>query len=352
MNERTICFSLLIFLSLGIASASQQSPNPAPAKSQAQTRADALLDRARDISDIHSKNAPAFRLKASFSFVGKDLEAVQGTYTEVWISDSQWRRETIMGKVRRVEVGLPNRRWLLDTDADFPAAAARLPDLVNIFPSRSLALDFESVTDNTETAPPSLCAVTRPDSQQLKYAFCFDTRSGALLSRAAPEVRPNNTASVSCVYGIFRKFGVFWYPREMACFEESHKKIDAKIEEISAEPSPDTTLFKPPAGAIELGRCSGTSAQPVATLNPEPGYPMGAHGEDSSVSVSLIVDTHGKPQHMKVNQSGGKVFDEKALEIVQQWRFTPGTCDGESLPMKLTVTVYFKSQGIPPRAPH
>ena len=64
--------------------AAQQIPAPAvPAQNSSgqdiQTRADALLSKARQLSDIRSPDAPPFRLKATFSFTGKDLGTVQGT---------------------------------------------------------------------------------------------------------------------------------------------------------------------------------------------------------------------------------------------------------------------------------
>jgi hypothetical protein len=49
-----------------------------------QKAADAMLGRARQLSDIRSPNSPGFRLDVTFSFVGRDLETSQGTYTEVW----------------------------------------------------------------------------------------------------------------------------------------------------------------------------------------------------------------------------------------------------------------------------
>jgi hypothetical protein len=46
----------------------------------AQPRGQALLERARQRSDIRAPNSPAFRLRATFSSVGKDLATVQGSY--------------------------------------------------------------------------------------------------------------------------------------------------------------------------------------------------------------------------------------------------------------------------------
>ena len=52
-----------------------------------QKHADAMIQRAREFSDIRSQGAPAFRLRATFSFVGEDLATIQGTFNEVWISN-------------------------------------------------------------------------------------------------------------------------------------------------------------------------------------------------------------------------------------------------------------------------
>jgi hypothetical protein len=45
--------------------------------------AQALFRHARQLTDIRSAGSPAFRLTATFFFVGKDLENVQGTYSVV-----------------------------------------------------------------------------------------------------------------------------------------------------------------------------------------------------------------------------------------------------------------------------
>ena len=108
------------------------------------------MQRARQLSDIRSPKAPAFRLKATFSFIGKNLETARGTYTEIWISGSQWRRETIVNDIHRVEFGTANRIWRLDNSTDFPEVATRLPDLMNVFPQASPTFEFESITDTTD----------------------------------------------------------------------------------------------------------------------------------------------------------------------------------------------------------
>jgi TonB family protein len=275
-------------------------------------------------------------LKATFSFIGKNLESARGTYTEIWISDSQWRRETIVNDIHRVEVGTANRIWRLDNSTDFPEVATRLPDLMNVFPQASPTFEFESITDTTDQKIAEQCATTKAGSRQEKYRFCFEQKSGAPLAKLLPEIRPKNMTDYSCFYGIFRKFADFWFPREMACLEDKHRTLETKVEELSLEPSPDAALFKPPPGALEL--CSTRPVNPTVLSSVGPSI---SSNSERLVILRVSVDAKGKPQDMTVSESGGKGLDEAALEAVGKWRFKPATCNGEPIPAQINIQFSF-----------
>jgi hypothetical protein len=314
-----------------------QEKGPAPQKSEIQTRAEALLERARHLSDIRAEAAPAFRLKANFSFVGDDLETVQGTYTETWVSDSQWRRETVIGNLRYVEIGGSDKHWLLYPDG-FPTQANKLPSLMAVLPSGAPDLVFASVSEHRTPGMTAECAFTKPMVENRQFAFCFEKQSGALLEKVLPEKRPRNVVSFSCEYGTFRKVGGYFFPREVACFEDRHKAISANVVELSIEPPMDPALFDAPAGAIELGRCSGKTSAPALSIS-EIMYPGLDLDRVAWLRVWLVVDGKGRPQNLRVLRSTGKGSHEKALNTVRGWRFNPGTCDGKPMPMPLTMEI-------------
>ena len=327
--------------------AAQHIPAPAvPAQNSSgqdiQTRADALLSKARQLSDIRSPDAPPFRLKATFSFTGKDLGTVQGTYTEVWVSRSQWRRETIVKDLRRLEVAGATRLWTLDNTNDFPAQAAWLPNALEIFPSTLGSLAFESISAHPEMDVPGECALTEPDprNRNTRLAFCFDIKSGVILEKAFPDVRPWNIASDSCDYRSFHRILDRWFPHVIVCFEDRHRKLDVSVVDISSEPSPDPALFTPPPGAIELGICPVKPEPPRGMKTPNPRWPPGSD-QNSQVTVSLVVDAKGKPQNVNVVNSAGAHFDEAAVSTVRSWRFWPATCGGEPMPMQIDLQVHF-----------
>ncbi len=319
--------------------AQSAAPKPEMQKSDAQLQAESLMERARKLSDIRSSGAPAFRLKATFSFIGLDLNTAHGTYEEVWVSASQWWRETIVDNRRRIEVGGANRRWLLDNTTDFPDTAARLPDLMKVFPAINRQFDYESVAPDTAGGNTADCAITKAGSQGAKNAFCFEKKTGALLQKVSPEIRPKNAVNYSCIYGIFRKFGDFWFPREMACFEDKHSKLEAKVVDISLEPTPSADLFKPPPGAPEIGDCQGKSVPPTPVSTPAPnmGFFPGTTG--ATISLSAIVEKNGRLHELQIRKSGGKSLDEAALRAVSSWMFKPGTCDSEVLPTQIMIEV-------------
>ena len=61
-----------------------------------------------------------------------------------------------------------------------------------------------------------------------------------------------------------------------------------------------------------------------------------------TVTVSLVVGEDGVPRNIKVSKSLGLGLDEKAIEAVGLWRFTPGEKEGKPVAFKGTVEVNFR----------
>ena len=306
-----------------------------------QAQGEAMLERARLASDIRSPHAPAFHLKATFSFVSEKLETVAGTYSEWWISKTQWRRETVVGDSRRIEIGATDKRWLLDTGPSLPEQVRRLPVLFDVIPSKASKFEFESILDPAPDNSAVQCAITAPWREKQKSAFCFHKSSGALIQKVEPYPVGRRITGYSCDYAAFHRFGNYTFPREMACFVEGHQKIEARVSELSREPLPDAAIFKAPPEAVELDNCSSKITPPKAVFSPDPSLPWRA-GNDSSVVVELIVDSKGSPHDLKVTRSGGKPYDESALRAVRGWHFQPATCDGRPIATTIRVEVDFR----------
>jgi periplasmic protein TonB len=60
------------------------------------------------------------------------------------------------------------------------------------------------------------------------------------------------------------------------------------------------------------------------------------------VVLSFVIAIDGMPVEIKVVRGLGSGLDEKAVECLQQWRFSPGVRNGEPVPMKASVEINFR----------
>jgi hypothetical protein len=79
MRLRRTLLSIAFIAWLAPSLPAQEPETPTVPAPGVQERAESLLERARLLSDIRAKDAPAFRLKATFSFVVDNLDTVEGT---------------------------------------------------------------------------------------------------------------------------------------------------------------------------------------------------------------------------------------------------------------------------------
>jgi hypothetical protein len=333
--------TLLIAAGVALAQVSAVPKQVSPTPDDVQARADAMLARARRLEDIRSSGAPPFRLTAKFSFTGNDLEPVHGTYSELWVSNSKWRQETVVGNLRSVAVGGAGKHWILVPDG-FPIKADKLPILMAFLPPPPLPLKFDKISEVTTRDLAAECVYTKLTAQKSRSAFCFDKKSGVLLQRISPEVRLRNVVRFGCQYGRFQLFGQYVFPHEVACLEDQHKSIRADVVELTSQlpsqPPVDAALFGPPPGAVEIPECTGKIVAPFLVSR---GFTTPDWDPDRVrwLPVWLLVDAKGNVQHVRLLRSADKISYQDAMNIIRGWSFMPGICNGKPMPMPYTAEV-------------
>jgi TonB family protein len=77
-----------------------------------------------------------------------------------------------------------------------------------------------------------------------------------------------------------------------------------------------------------------------------PGYHSRILANDAVAVVTLTVDAAGKPSDVAIAKSVDPVVDQEVVEAVKQFRFQPGTLDGQpfALPVRLEVTIQHGAQ--------
>lgn len=82
--------------------------------------------------------------------------------------------------------------------------------------------------------------------------------------------------------------------------------------------------------------------RPIYKVEPEFSEEARKNKLQGVVVLRVIIDKDGKPQDIRVQRSLGMGLDEKAIDAVKQWRFDPGTKDGQPVPVEVSMEVSFR----------
>jgi TonB family protein len=102
-------------------------------------------------------------------------------------------------------------------------------------------------------------------------------------------------------------------------------------------------LGNEPSGS-QPAAATGSVSQPTLLSKVEPSYSQAAlEGKlEGVVVLQVVVDANGRVTNPRVMKSLGLGLDEKAIEAVSQWKFTPGYKDGKPVAVAATLEVNFR----------
>jgi TonB family protein len=116
----------------------------------------------------------------------------------------------------------------------------------------------------------------------------------------------------------------------------------------NAEPSRTVLTIPDTPQAIENGtariyKIGGDLTPPIALIAP-PVYPEIAWSVKFSGTciISVVVDSQGMPQNLKLGRTIGHGLDEKAVEAVHRYRFKPAMKNGVPVASKIDIEINFR----------
>ena len=260
-----------------------------------------------------------------------------GTYTEIWISNEHWQRETTTPDFHLAEMVDGKKKWRLETGtagilgSDSPEHTTRFA-----FPH----FDIDKVKEAVSYDTPVTCVISKPRGFGGKSGLCFDRKTGLLVEHVSPRDVGDKIVDNSCSYSDYQTVLGKQFPHRVRCFENGQPIVDAKLS-LSPVVVTDLAPFTPPPGAEEGVNCLGTPQPPKPTYTPDPPYPDGKSGS-LLVVVYTEVGIDGKTKNLKVVGKANAPFDKLALDAVSRWRFEPATCEGEVMSVPINVEVYFR----------
>jgi TonB family protein len=91
-------------------------------------------------------------------------------------------------------------------------------------------------------------------------------------------------------------------------------------------------------------RVGGGIAAPTLLLKTEPEYSEEARRAklQGKVTVAIQVGTDGRTRRLKIIDALGSGLDQKAMEAIKRWRFSPAMKDGKPVTIEATVEVNFR----------
>jgi TonB family protein len=81
---------------------------------------------------------------------------------------------------------------------------------------------------------------------------------------------------------------------------------------------------------------------PVPLVTPAAEWPPKQQGLEGACLVRLVIDARGQPQALRIERGTNEQFNEKALEAVEKYRFTPAKKGGDPIPFRMSIVVNFK----------
>ena len=80
----------------------------------------------------------------------------------------------------------------------------------------------------------------------------------------------------------------------------------------------------------------------TSQIDPEFSEQARKAGYEGTCVLTLVVNAEGMPRNIKVTRPLGMGLDDKAIEAVRQWRFSPSLKDGEPVAVRINVEVSFR----------
>jgi len=328
MNLRKL--NLLLFVILAV------SPSFGENKRQ---ESKALVEHALQLSNIRTKGAPAFRLKTTFKVMKDDSIVTEGTYTETWVSSDKWRRETVAGDFRRIEVSNGTEYSNMDNISGVPEGVGETGFRIDPLVFSAEYWKIRRIEDRTIDSLAVRCIQAKVGGNA---ELCFSQTSGVLVTKGFAASKPSVRAVDStCAYRDYQEFSGRLFPRVIQCSANHKPMFEETVVELSPEPSPDSALFAPPPKGQGAEHCQGITKPPKLVRSPDP-HPVDQRlSPQGKVVLTVNVGIDGVPRELSLVHSAGKPFDEAAIESVRDWRFKPATCNGSPVSVNINIEVDF-----------
>jgi beta-lactamase regulating signal transducer with metallopeptidase domain len=276
----------------------------------------ALLEQARQNSDLHIAGTPPYHLEATFDASGPVTDVGSGELSETWLSGQRWRWTAMLGGYSSVRIGSGRTGYDAEPDKPLPMRAHMLrrvifgplpatkPGRIRTASARVAGAAVTCVLLAPAATPESPARMWQEDE------YCIDA-AGLLRVHS-----PSRGAYTRLDYSRALRFGGRVLPGDLRAYLDGVEVARARLT-IRSAADVDDALFTATPEMIARGPAPTTGfAQKVLLRAPAPHVVPGA----AVTVVHASVDASGAVLEAEV-ASGDPQLSTAALEIVRAHRF-------------------------------
>ena len=191
---------------------------------------------------------------------------------------------------------------------------------------------IQSINSSTVNGRPAHCIqfqTTFGDKHEQNEA-CVDAQNGTLLHLVVGDRRTE--------YSDWRPFSGSFYPAQIELYR-SEKLLMTIAQHVTTLAAPEHALDMPPEAM--KNRLCRQIRRAFGQNMPQP--PAGLPGAPVDIAVHGMIGRDGHVHDAAVEGPGQAGLNSKALEIADQWTFTPAVCDGTILvEQPMTIVLHFR----------
>jgi len=292
-----------------------------------------LMEKAEAVST--SPHLPNLERTSAFRVFGTESSVEEGVFTRVVIQGTGRRDETTFGKYHSVEVWTDNGVASTETSELEPPEVRMLRGLTPIWRGHFDHEDvIHAINSQNVNGRSARCiefdtiAGQKTDNNEI----CVDAANGTLLRGKVGQNLIENSE--------FFAFAGALLPAKISYSRAG--VLQMTISQSMAELTDATpNVLAAPAGAQMYQYCK-TYRRPFGKLMPQP--KPGTGGTDTDVIVRGIIAEDGRIHDAVVQSSDRRDLDQEALNLIQQWLFTPALCDGRLNRTEASFTLHFQGR--------
>ncbi len=307
MRNLTRVFTFLSLIAFGVGAAL--------AKDTKKQEAEALLAKAREISDIRCDGCKPFRLEADIRSHEGDGVTLEGKYKLYWVSADQWRDEFTWPDYKENRVGLAEKIWVKRSARFRPAYAGSI-FRISIFGFYRTPATAASIKKNTKKdlpSGPSVCLELKQDG---------NTQIQCFLRETAHLVR-EETSMGAVDYEEHVPFAGKIFPRRILQFVGRTLSREIRITNLQILQEPATGLFGPLTGPDVRETCR--EPEPPRLFNSVvPTLPDSLMGR-FKINMEVGVGSDGSAEIIEMFVPNPHI-GPYVRKAVSRWQFSPAKC--------------------------